>query len=196
MRLKPLLAIITLFVLAAAQAAMAQQPALQGEQLYVLPPQGWVPAFHDTQGNVELVEMVPQGQTMSNWSEMLMIQLITGKPTQTPEEVLKGQQEQIKQLCEDSGFGPVGPTKENGYDAAIQAMACTKSKKYGKGEVNLFKVIRGNERLYILNRAWRGEPFEKTHLPLPAETTKSWLAFMQQAIVCDSRDGQRPCPHH
>ncbi|HVI50983.1 MAG TPA: hypothetical protein VM661_07225 [Candidatus Sulfotelmatobacter sp.] len=192
MRLKPLLAAVLLCLPALGNAQQA--PALQGEQLFVLPPQGWVPAFHDTQGNVELVELVPQGQTMSTWTEMLMVQLVNGKPSQTPEEVLKNQQEQVKQLCEDSGFGPVGSAKENGYDTAIQAMACTKSKKYGKGELNLFKVVRGNERLYILNRAWRGDPFDKAHLPVPPETTKAWLSFMQQATVCDSRDGQRPCP--
>jgi hypothetical protein len=188
MRLKLLLAALLCLPLA------QQAYALEGEQLYVLPPQGWVPAFHDAQGNVELVEMVPQGQSMSDWSEMLMVQLINGKPNQTPEEVLKAQQEQIKQACEDSGFGAVSAGMENGYDMAMQAMACTKSKKYAKGELNLFKVIRGHERLYILNRAWRGEPFDKAHLPVSPETTKSWLTFMSQALVCDSRDGQRPCP--
>jgi len=188
MRLKSLLAALLLLP----SSAFAQK--LMGEQLYVLPPQGWVLAFHDRQGNVDLTEMVPQGQTMAEWNEMLMVQMIEGKPNQTPEDVLKNQQTQIKEACEDSGFGPVGPSQENGYDTAIQAMVCSKSKKYEKGEINLFKVIRGHERLYIINRAWRGEPFDKAHLPVPPETTKAWLTFMSQTVVCDSRDAQKPCP--
>lgn len=190
MRLKPLLA--ALLVLLPSAAALAQK--LEGEQLYLLPPQGWVPAYHDTRGNVELIEMVPQGQTMSDWSEMLTVQLIGGKPSQTPEEVLKNQQSQVRDSCDDAGFGPLSPSQDNGYDSAIQAMACSKSKKYQKGELNLFKVIKGHERLYIINRAWRGEPFELAHLPVPPETTKSWLVFMAKTVVCDSRDAQKPCP--
>ena len=106
MRLKLLLAALLLLP----SSAFAQK--LMGEQLYVLPPQGWVLAFHDRQGNVDLTEMVPQGQTMAEWNEMLMVQMIEGKPNQTPEDVLKNQQTQIKEACEDSGFGPVGPSQE------------------------------------------------------------------------------------
>jgi len=176
-----------------APAVLAQAPGA-GEQLYVAPPQGWVMGFHDQQGNVEVTELVPQGQSVQDWTEMLTVQLITGKPERSPQEVLKDQVEELQKACDDIGAGATAPQVENGYDTAIRAIACTKSKQWGKGELTLYKVIRGRERLYVIARAWRGAPFDKEHLPVPPEKTQEWLRFMQQVSLCDSRDGQRPCP--
>lgn len=179
-------------ILAAPSVALAQ--GRTGEALYIAPPQGWIPAFHDTQGNVELTEMVPAGQTAQDWTEMLTVQLIAGKPERSPQDVLKDQLGDIQKACEDVGAGPIGPGVENGYDTAMRAIACTKSKQWGKGELTLYKVVRGHERLYVVARVWRGEPFAKDKLPVSPDTTKQWLAFMQQVTVCDTRDAQHPCP--
>jgi hypothetical protein len=176
-----------------ASAAMAQAPA-GGEQLFLIPPPGWSVGFHSQQGNVELTEIVPQGQSVQDWTEMLTVQLITGKPEKSPQEVLKDQVDELQKACDDVGAGATAPQVENGYDTAIRAILCTKSKQWGKGELTLYKVIRGRERLYVIARAWRGAPFDKDHLPVPPEKTQEWLQFMQRVSVCDARDGQRPCP--
>ena len=164
------------------------------EQLYILPPPGWIIGFHDRQGNVDLTELVPTGQSVQEWSEMLTVQIIDGKPEKSPADILKDQVGDIQKACEDVGAGPIGPRAENGYDTALRAIACTKSKKWGKGELNLYKVIRGEERLYVVSRSWRGEPFDKSHSPVPSETTRAWIAFMDQVVVCAAGDAQHPCP--
>lgn len=174
---------------------MAQQAApASGERLFLIPPTGWVIAFHDRQGNVDLTELVPQGQTAQNWKEMLTVQLISGKPESSPADVLKNQLSEIQQACDDVGAGAVSPGMENGYETALRAIACTRSKQWGKGELNLYKVIRGQDRLYVVSRSWRGEPFEKDKLPVGPDVTKQWLNFMQQVRVCDARDAQHACP--
>ena len=187
-------ALALLSVFAAAGSAVAQSMP-SSEQLFLIPPPGWVLAYHDRQGNVDLTELVPPGQTAREWTEMLTVQMITGKPESSPQEVLKNQLGEVQKACEDVGAGPVGAAVENGYDTALRAIACTKSKQWGKGELNLYKVIRGRERLYVVARAWRGAPFAKDKLPIGPDVTKQWLAFMQQVRVCDSRDAQHPCPN-
>ncbi len=172
--------------------AAAQQPS--GEQLFVLPPQGWKIGFHDRQGNVEVTEVLPPDQTVQEWTEMLAVQVVIGKGQKMPQEVLKEQMSDIQKDCTDVGAGAVSLGVENGYDTAIRAIACTRLKKWPKGELGLYKVLRGRDRLYIVSRSWRGEPFEKSQLPLPPETTQAWLAFMQQVVLCDTRDPKRPCP--
>jgi hypothetical protein len=173
-------------------AAKAQHAGV--EQLYVMPPSGWTIGFHDVKGNVELTEMLPPGQTLSNWTEMLTVEMIQGKPTMDAQTTLNARLDAIRQGCEDVGAGPAQISVENGYDVGMRAIGCPKSKRYGKGEMSLYKVILGRTRSYIVSRAWSGEPFDKDKMPLPAKTTDDWLAFMSKVVLCDSGDRSHPCP--
>lgn len=178
-------------------AGLLAAPALSqegGERLYVLPPHGWQIGFHGRQGEIELTELVPPGQTIQDWSQMLTIQIISGEPNKTAQDIMNAQLERVRSECADAGAGPASPGVENGYETVIRAVACTRSKRYGKGELNLYKVLRGHERIYVVARSWRGEPFEKAHVPVPPETTMEWLNFMNRVVVCDSRDAKHPCP--
>lgn len=192
-RTRPTLLVAMLLLAVASPATQAQAP-LEGEQLFLLPPSGWQIGFHDNKGNIELTELIPPGQNNHDWSDMLTVEIVAGAPSQSTRQVLDNQFTQLQQECAGLSAGPVAMDTQNGYEIGLRAVACTKSKKWGKGEVNLYKVIRGRERLYIISRSWRGEPFEAGKMPLPPETTANWLAAMQAVVVCDTRDPQRRCP--
>jgi hypothetical protein len=175
-------------------ALAAAEPPAGGEQLFVLPPKGWAVGYHDSKGNVDVTEVLPPGQTLKDWTEMLTVQMIGGLGAKSAQDVLKAQLEIVKNACEDIGAGQVSLAMENGYETAVRAVACPKSKQWGDGELSLYKVITGRERAYVVWRSWRGPSFDKTHLPVPAETTTEWLAFMRQVMVCDTRDPKHACP--
>jgi hypothetical protein len=179
--------------LLAASAASAAGPA-GGEQLYVMPPKGWDVAYHDQKGNVDVTEVLPPGQTLKAWTEMLTVQMTAGKPVKSPQDVLKDQLDLVKGACEDIGAGQTSLGVENGYETGMRAIACPKSKQWADGELSLYKVIVGAERTYVVWRSWRGPAFEKEHLPVPAEKTAEWLTFMRQVLVCDDRDPKHACP--
>lgn len=176
-----------------AWSARAQEQA-PGERLYVAPPKGWTLAFHQRKGVIEVTELVPPGQTAGEWTEMLTVQMMDGPAKGTPAELLKERAELIREGCDDVGAGPPATAQENGYDTALRAVACTRSKQWGKGELTLFKALAGKDRSYIVSRSWRGEPFAKDNLPVPSELTKEWLAFMQRVVLCDTRDPLHRCP--
>jgi hypothetical protein len=183
-----------LLLLLVGNAAMAQQGG-GGEQLFIVPPAGWSIGYHDLKGNTDLTEMVPSGQSMQNWTDLLTVELVQGKPTVDAQTLLAGRLDSIRQGCDNVGAGPPQLAVENGYDTGVRAFACPKSKRFGKGELTLYKVIMGNHRTYIVTRAWSGPPFEKGHMPtLPPNTTEDWLAFMSRVIVCDSNERTHPCP--
>jgi hypothetical protein len=165
-----------------------------GEQLFILPPNGWAVGYHDTKGNIDVTEVLPPGQTLKNWTEMLTVQVVGGAPTKSPQDLLKDQLEIVKNACEDIGAGQVSLAVENGYETAMRAVACPKSKQWGDGELSLYKMIGGHDRVYVVWRSWRGPSFDKEHLPVPVEITNEWLAFMRQVLVCDTRDPRHPCP--
>jgi hypothetical protein len=164
------------------------------EQLFMLPPPGWSVVSHDVKNNVEFSALLPPGQSATDWTEMITVELIGGKPNMDVQTTLNGRLELIHQGCDDVGAGPPQLAVENGYDTGVRAFACPKSKKYGKGELSLYKVIIGRSRTYVISRAWSGEPYEKNKVPVPAKTTEEWLAFMSKVIVCDSGDRIHPCP--
>jgi hypothetical protein len=175
-------------------SSLAAAQTQSGEQLFILPPKGWLVGFHDTKGNIDVTEVLPSGQTLKDWTEMLTVQIVTGPSGKSPQDVLKDQLEVVKNACEDIGAGQVSVAMENGYDTAMRAVACPKSKQWGDGELSLYKVITAHDRTYIVWRSWRGPSFNKEHLPVPVEITNEWLAFMQQVLVCDSRDPRHACP--
>jgi hypothetical protein len=184
---------LILLLLAISPAAWAQQGG-GIEQLFLIPPPGWTILYHDMKGSIDLTEMLPPGQTLTNWTEMLSIEMIQGKPTMDVQTVLNLRLDAIHEGCDAVGAGPAQVAVENGYDVGIRAIACPKSKRYGKGELSLFKVILGRNRTYIVSRAWSGDPFEKDKVPVPAKTTEDWLAFMGKILVCDTAERSHPCP--
>ncbi len=176
------------------QIAWAQQGG-GVEQLFLMPPPGWTVGFHDQKGAVELTELLPPGQSPKNWSEMLTVEMIQGKPAMDVQTTLTQRLDIIHQGCEDVGAGPPQLSVENGYDTGLRAFACPRSKQWSKGELSLYKVILGRSRTYVISRAWSGEPYAKDKLPpLPQQTTDAWLAFMKNVILCDSGDRLHPCP--
>jgi len=168
-----------------------------GEHLYVnlkckLP--GWtaLPTLHSS--SLELTAIVPPGQNGQNWTDQVAVETFYGPPQRSAQELMAERVEQIDRECEDTAVGPVSPVVENGYDTAMRAVACTKAKKLGQGEVTLYKAWKGRDAMYLVARSWRGHPFDKAHVPVPPETTLQWLAFVQSIVLCDSRDPQHPCP--
>jgi hypothetical protein len=171
------------------------EPPPANEQLFILPPKGWVVGYHDAKGNIDVTEVLPPGQTLKNWTEMLTVQIIGGMSKKSAQDVLKDQLEIVKNACEDIGAGQVSLAMENGFDTAMRAVACPKSKQWGDGELSLYKVISGRDRAYVVWRSWRGPSFDKQHLPVPVETTTEWLSFMRQVLLCDVSDPKHACPN-
>lgn len=178
-------------VLSLAPLARAQQGG--GEQLMIIQPEGWVQVFHDTKGAVEITSLAPSGQSAKDWTDLLTVEMIQGKPSMDVQTVLGKRLDAIHQSCEDVGAGPAQLSSENGYDSGIRVVACAKTKD-GRGEVSLYKVFLGADRTYVISRSWSGKPFEKNKVPLPASTTEEWLAFMGKVVLCDPRANNHPCP--
>lgn len=166
-----------------------------GEQLFVPPPKGWAVVFHEIEDGAEITEVTPKGQNAANWTEILAISILDGKPVKSAQEALQERFAIIEAGCESVGAGPSNLAVENGFQTVMRAIACPKSTEWGKGEMSLIKVINGNERVYVIIRSWRGEPFAKGQLPLSDATTQQWLNFMSRVVLCDARYPERhPCP--
>jgi len=178
-----------------AGTAVALDP---GEHLYVdiitkLP--GWIAQPTMRSGDLELTVLVPPGQDARNWTDQVAVETFYGPPHESAQSLLAERIAEIGKACEETALGPVNPNMENGYETAMRAVACTKVKKLdNKGEVSLYKAFKGQDRMYLVARAWRGPAFDKAHVPVQPDVTLQWLAFVQSIVLCDTRDPHKPCP--
>ncbi len=179
-------------MIAAPNLALA---ALQGENLLVPPIAGWIEAYRAAGNGIKLVEYVPAGQSVDSWSQMATIEVFFGhggtKPNDLKQKVVEG----FRQNCESLHVEDLGVGTASSLPAARWVTYCSKVKQLGKGEITYFQAIGGKDHFYLVQRIWRGAPFDLAKpLPIPQSMLKAWEAYLDQTSVCDSRDPKRPCP--
>lgn len=178
---------------AVAPAALAQtQPA--GERLVMDPPDGWVPVQVQRGEKVNITRLFPPGANDKQWTEMITLQIYPGSeksPRSFVEDVIRYGRDN----CEAAGPTPVTEAPNNGYPMATVALACSKGRSSGMGGFVYVQSIRGKEALYVVQRHWRGPPFDKNGGPaFPPDMLREWGAFAKSVGLCDTRDSRHPCP--
>jgi hypothetical protein len=176
------LAIALIVVLAAPGPARAQ---LVNENLLVRVPEGYKIDYRANNDKQIINEMVPQSETVKNWTEMVTVQIFLGLKT-----TLAQMQDNIAQgwlkACPQGIRVPVVDTTENGYPVSLWQLSCPNNAQTGKPEWTWFKALRGNDSLYIVQKTFRFEPSK--------EQIATWIRYLKSVAVCDSRLPDRACP--
>ena len=172
-------AILATLTLAAAHAQLVN------ENLLVRVPEGYK-IDHQARNAQQLInEMVPQGESVTSWTEMVTVQIYFG---------LKGTLQQMQdnvaqswlKACPKGIRVPIIETTENGYPVSIWQLSCPNNPQTGKPEWTWFKAVRGNDSLYLVQKAFRFEPSK--------EQIATWMRYLKTVGVCDSRLPERACP--
>ncbi len=148
-------------------------------------PTGYKIDFQTKQGNMAITEMVPQAESVKNWTEMMTTQTFLGLKTATPDSFQAYMQKTWADTCKGAGFAPVTKGEENGYPFAVWVQSCPLNVATGKPEHTFFKAIKGNDSFYVLQRAFK-------YSPTKDQVTQAMLV-LREAKVCDSRLPDRPC---
>ncbi len=200
MRSIALAAALTLLLAAAAEAQTGgkAQPAAKPdptERLILTPPAGWQAGGTSSSQTNLTNHLFPAGQTAENWTEMLSIQILAD-PRADPRDHIQRIVEASRTNCDAAGPSPVTEGLANGYPVATVTVTCTKGRQSGMGGLVAVKAIRGGAALYVIERVWRGPPFERNEVvPVPTNTLHEWSAFLRAVSVCDAADPARhPCP--
>lgn len=175
---------IVLFVLAALMVSTPVR-ALENENLLVEMPKGYTVADRTSNDRITMTVMVPTGETVQNWTEMVTIQLFL-KLAGLPPAEFRGRLEKLGAAsCPGSKFEKVKEGVENGYQMLTWLQKCPQNKETGKPEVTMLKGIQGRDSFYLVQKAYRFVP--------SAEQSKIWTTFLDSAQVCDTRLPDRPC---
>lgn len=175
-----------LLLMAALFLAIPAPAEVQGERLIQEAPAGYVVGFREVVGAISIVELVPEGETVSAWTEMLTVQGFAGLKSVTPAQFEGESRAKWLSICTDGKFSSIARGEENGYPVSLWMLSCPRSAAPGKPEITWFKAVRGNDNFYVVQKAFRFEPSQ--------EQVRQWMQFMKRVTVCDPRLPDRPCP--
>jgi hypothetical protein len=171
--------------LALATFAAPARAQMVNENLLVRVPDGYKIDFRDGNDQRLINEMVPQGESVSDWTEMVTVQIffgLKGTLAQMQDNIANG----WLKACPKGIHVPVVDTTENGYPVSLWQLSCPNNAQTGKPEWTWFKAMRGNDSLYLVQKAFRFEPSK--------EQITTWMRYLKTVAVCDSRLPGRACP--
>lgn len=159
---------------------------LKDENLLQNLPNGYKVDFQTKQGNMVMTEMVPQAETVKNWTEMVTTQIFLGMKNATPEQFQAFMAKSWLAACKGGEVAPITKGEENGYAFSIWLQACPLNQSTGKPEKTWFKAIKGNDSFYVVQKAFKFDPSK--------DQITQWMQYFRSVMVCDTRLADRPCP--
>src|SRR5690348_15133178 len=170
---------LRLLTLGLALVVSARAFAFEGENLLVTMPQGYKVGFQQKKANAQITEMVPSGETVEAWTEMVTVQVFNGLKGVTPDQLRDRMVKLWSASCADAIAGPPTRAVENGYPIAFWMMTCPLNKQSGKPETTWFKAIQGNDSFYVVQKAFKFDPSQ--------DQIVQWTLYLKKVAVCDTR---------
>jgi len=177
------LTLFTALLLALALAPPAF--AFDTETLLVAVPKGYKPDYNAKNARGIITEMVPQGESVKDWTEMVTVQIFFRAkpgPDAFRERIARG----WAKSCKGASAHKITQGKENGYPFALWMLACPRNAETGKPEWTWFKAIQGNDSFYVVQKAFKFEPARLAII--------EWTRYLKGISVCDTRGSEHRCP--
>lgn len=166
---------------AAFAAAVTAGPA--AERLNTPKIEGFVLGYEATQDGATLREMVPQGETVEDWSRMVTdFHIAGGAETIDLDNYLDRFFRGLARICPDPKIGPVMTYPLDGMQIAKLRFICDRLPKTGKPEVFYSIFIVGRKDFLNRQVAFR-------HLPSPAEV--KWAESIIASTKVCAADAKR-----
>lgn len=159
--------------------------ALENENLLVAIPKGYKIGYQKKAGNQAMTEMVPQGETVKDWTEMVTVQIFLNMRDVTPAQYRARIEDLWGKACAGSEFADVKEGVERGYPTLTWFQKCPMNNATGKPELTWMKAIQGRDSFYLVQKAYKFEPS-------PAQKAE-WGSYLDGVRVCDTRLPDRPC---
>jgi hypothetical protein len=168
-----------------ALALGAPAHALENENLLVSLPKGFKVGFQNRSARAMISEMVPEGQTVENWTEMVTVLIFFNLRDVSPAQYRARIEKLWAESCPGSTFATVKEGIENLYPTQTWTQKCPVNKQTGKPELTWFKGAQGNDSFYLVQKAYKFEP--------SAEQVAAWASFLDEVKVCDTCSPTQPC---
>lgn len=157
-------------------------------------PAGWGLGFQESTEIGHHLEWVPVAQKSEDWRDMIAYQLFPKLIDLAPDIFLSKMADHYSESCEQVLATDIEGTPSNGYPGALRVLACTRNKVTGLGEVTLFRAVMGEQAFYVVQRAWRMEPFAAGTIPITPDQLDAGRKVIEYGVPCRNNNNKRPCP--
>jgi hypothetical protein len=158
---------------------------LQNENLLMTVPRWVQNGFPRENEDMLVSEMVPVDQSVSNWTEMVRVQIfyaLKATPGQFKIEMNKAR----ARVCSGISSQALTEERENGYATLVWYENCSLNTATDSPEFTWFKGIQGNESFYLVQVALKIQPSD--------DASTRWMDYLKKVRVCDTRLPERACP--
>ena len=161
------------------------QSLVDAENLLFSPPSDFKIGFQSDRDNRLMTEWIPAAETVEDWTQMLTVQIYRGVAVGAA-SFLSSVGKRYMDACPGINSKGLSTAQANGYAVSMMVLKCPKNPATGKPETTAFRVIKGNDALYLVQRAWRANPSD-TDLD-------DVMHSLSLVTVCDTRAPDHPCP--
>jgi hypothetical protein len=180
-KVAPSLVVLAMF---GAPSALSAQ-GLQDENLIAAIPNGFKIGKQGENGPMIAAEYVPQGETVSDWTRMITVQVFRNMKKFDPNQFAEGVKRSWVSACAGSDVQKVTEGTEGGYPFAVWLFKCPNNPQTGKPETMFTKLVGGNDALYSVQYAYRAA--------LTQDLISPAMTYLGSIRVCDTRLPDRPC---
>ena len=164
------------------------------ELLIAQPPKDWNQVFQANLGDTRVTDYVPKGESKDKWTTKLSFESYTSLLKSDPLLVIKSQVDYDKKHCNFVKDFALFTGEENKYDTAMKLITCGKRKSTGKGDVSLFKAIKGDQDFYVIRLVRVVPPFEAGKAKFDKQDMAEWSHYFGKIKVCAPGSKEHPCP--
>lgn len=181
--------ILLLPCLLAVTAATASPPTVGDEHLPTPIPQGYVIGHRQDVGSMAITELVPEGESVENWTQMYTVLIVRNMKQDDAIAVYRAEMERgWKAACESTKVHSIREGVENGYPFSLWLQSCELNKSVGRPEVTFFKAIGGADALYVVQKAFRYDPSK--------DDVIAATQYLRDIEACDLKREGHPCPDY
>lgn len=164
----------------------APLPGVEGETLLQSMPPGFKVAFRHSQNGLTMQEMIPERESVDNWSKMVTTQIFVGKGDWKPAPFLAAFGQRVAAACPDMSHGNITMVVVNGYVGGVVVLHCPLNPATGKPENIVTRAIQGKDSFYLVQVAYRF---------VPSRADSRFIeTYLKSIIACDTRSAEHPCP--
>jgi hypothetical protein len=138
-------------LLCAAAAVATGQARTDGENLVFSAPKDFTVGYTSSRDNGVMTEYVPAGETVEDWTQLATALIYYGA-TVDPATFLHGRATRYEGLCPGTTTKGIFTGQSNGYVVSMLLLRCPHNPNTGKPETTAFRVIKGRDALYCVER--------------------------------------------
>lgn len=142
-------------------------------------PDGYTIAYAATTNRGRILELVPEGETVAAWTEMITVQVLRNENGLTLSAFRSCMQDFWGNVFPGSSSELVEDRWEDKYRVTIWSSAAPINRRTGKPEMTWFKASVRNRKILIVQKAFKFQP--------SPDQIAYWIGFLREVRVRDAQ---------